>query len=194
LPSVTVGLAVHVTVETPARRRRGDELPAGQQAGTPERAVAHGLPGLLRKQALRPYDADGGHPVAQVVAQFGLQEVGCDPRQRLLGALGHAGDAARGVRVSVGQPGHLDPLAKLDGAGAVRARLAGVADPADDPVLDQDRRMLAQRRSGAVEQPGPGQPEPPLGRRRGREQRREPVRHVDTASTLVICGSTPEPL
>jgi hypothetical protein len=53
--------------------------------------------------------------------------------------------------VRVGQPGHEDALAQLDRPGTVRARLAGVGDPADDAVLDQDRRVLAQRGSGTVE-------------------------------------------
>ena len=82
-----IGLPVHVAVETPARRRRRDDLAAGQKPGTAERAVAHGLPGRLRHQPLRPADPDGGHAEAQIVTEFGLQEVRRDPRQRLLGAL-----------------------------------------------------------------------------------------------------------
>jgi len=175
---LAVGLAVHVTVETPARRRGRDDLPAGQQPWATERAVAHGLPGLLRQQPLRSDHPDGGHPQAQVVAEFGLQEVSCDAGQRFLGALRHLRDGARGVRVGVGQPGHEDTLTHIQWPGAVGARLAGVGDPADDSVLDQDRRVLAQRRSGAVEEPRSGQPDPLLGRGGRRDQCREPVCHV----------------
>ncbi len=175
---LAVGLAVHVTVETSARRRGRDDLPAGQQPGTAERAVAHRLPGLLRHQPLRPADPDGGDTEAQVVAEFGLQEVSCDAGQRFLSALRHLRDGARGVRVGVGQPGHEDTLTYIQRPGAVGARLAGVGDPADDSVLDQDRRVLAQRRSGAVKEARSGQPDPLLGRGGRRDQCREPVCHV----------------
>ena len=176
-----VGLAVHVTVEAPARGGRGDDLAAGQQARAAERAVAHGLPGLLRQQALGAGHADGGHPEAQVVTQLGLQEVGVNAGERFLGALGGVRDGSRGVRVGVGQARHEDPLAQIQRAGTVRARLGGVGHPADHPVFDQDRRVLAQRRPGAVPQPCSGQPEPSLIRGGRRDQRREPVRHVPAA-------------
>ena len=179
-----VGFAVHVTVEPSARRGRRDDLPAGQQPGAAERAVPHGLPGLLRHLALRSAHPDGSDAEAQVVAEFGLQEMRRDTRQRRLGPLRDFGHAAGCVGVRVGQPRHQHPLADVHGARAVRARLAGVRDPADDAVLDQDRRIVPQRRAGAVEQPGPGQPEPPPRRGRRRDQGRKPVRHLGTTSSM----------
>ena len=175
-----VRLPVHVAVEAPAGRRGRDDLPAGQQPGTAERAVAHGLPGLLRHQPLRPDHPDGGHAEAQVVAELRLQEVRRDPRQRFLGPLGGVRHTAGRVGVRVGQPRHQHPPTQVDRAGALRAPLPVVRDTADHAALYQDRRVLAQRASGAVEQPRPGQPEPLLGRGRSRDQRRKPMRHVVT--------------
>ena len=75
-------------------------------------------------------------------------------------------------------------LSRPDGAQEVRPALA---------VLDQDRGVLAQRarvtgRRAAVEQPGPGQPEPPPRRSGGRDEGREPVGHVVPPSCLGVAN------
>ena len=76
-----VGLPVHVAIETAARGSGRDDPAAGQQSGTAERAVAHRLAGLLRREPLGSGNADGGDAAAQVSAQVGLQEMRGDPRQ-----------------------------------------------------------------------------------------------------------------
>ena len=181
-----VCLPVHVAVETPARRRRRDDLPAGQQARAAERAVAHRLPRLLRRQALRARDADGRHPVAQIVAQLGLQEVRAGPREHRLRAAQDLRDPARRVGVRVDQPRHQRPLPHVQPPGTIRARLRRIPDVPDDPVLHQDRRALADRRAGAVKQPRAGQPQPSLSGGRRRYQRREPMCHAGTAPPRIV--------
>ncbi len=173
-----VGLPVHVAIETAARRGSRDDPAAGQQAGAAERAVAHRLPGLLRRQPLGSGDPDGGDAAAQVRAQVGLQEMRGGPGQGLLGAPQGLRHVPGSMRVRVGQAGHQHPLPGVQQPGAVRAGLGRGADPPDDTVLDQHRGPVTDRAAGAVEQPGAGQPQPPARRGRIGDQRREPVRHA----------------
>src|SRR5262249_26741595 len=150
----------------------------GQDARAAERAVTHRLPGLLRRQPLRPGDADRGHPPAQVASQLGLQEVRRRPRQHLLRPLLHPRNAARGVRMRVDQPAQQHPLPGVDEPRPRGARLLGGCHPPDHAILNQHRDALTHRAAGAVKQPQPGQTQPARSWRGRRDQRRKPVRHA----------------
>ena len=156
-----VRLSVHVAVEAATRRRRRNDLSAGEQPWAPEGPVTHRLAGLLRAQSLGADDPDRGDALAKAIAELRLQEVRRRPRQHLLGAAERRGRMAGGVRVSVDEPRQNHAAFEVDGTLAPLGHGSeALTDGADHAILDEDRCPLADLVAGAVEKAGVGEPEP----------------------------------
>jgi hypothetical protein len=134
----------------PARCRGRDDLPAGQ-AEPAERAVAHGLPGLLRHQPRDPQTRMGGHAEAQVVAE--VRPAGSAPRpwQRRprppwrCAVRGRTRGARRSAWASA-PPAHVDRAGRRPGTAPGRPATRRMTLSST-----RDRGVLAQRRPGTVE-------------------------------------------
>ena len=173
-----VGLAVHPGEEAPARARRGDDPPAGQQARPAERAEPHRLARLDDRAAEGADVAHGRHPAAQGLGEVGRDDMRGRAGQQRLGALVRLRQLGLDVRMRVDEPRHQRAPLEVDRRGVAGRRVRGARDELDPAVADEHRRALARRRARAVQQARVGQPEGRRARRGSCEEGRQARGHA----------------